>query len=450
LASSEGHDEIVMFLLAQRNIEINIQNSEGNSALHIAVHKIHIDVVRTLLSRRDVIRLNLRNNSNETPLHLVCEREYNHSRNLSTNRKREDNKAIATLLVNQQGIELNPKDKDGITPFLRASVAHDEDVLEVLLHQTEVDLHATDNNGNSAVHLVCGAWNKESIVSYFRCLELLAGYVGVGFDTVTNAGKTPLDLLSMHFNHGALKLFGNLAFETSDARWLIKTIDLLLQKNKSNEKANKLHLSHTLLDMIAPLEDDLMQAHIYTAPLDSNTKYLKRERNLSIIEELFPHIFEGIKLFPDDIRRPLLKNRILLHYWLGVTKKRGLSALSISHKPQRFCGNVTEEDFQWFIAHVDDRNLKTQAKANLKELQKKNKQRLLSDSPKDSGERTSSSASNLGTSKISTIETPDRPQARETSKDIIDESKRIRSEEQPISAAENLQTLHSIVTTDPQ
>ena len=74
---ADGPSEIVKFLLNDQCCDIFIQNSDGNSPLHIACQKGNLEVVKVILNKNtgtseSACNLDVPNNQGETPLHCAC------------------------------------------------------------------------------------------------------------------------------------------------------------------------------------------------------------------------------------------------------------------------------------------------------------------------------------------------------------------------------------------
>ena len=86
----------------------------GETPLHSAIGEKHLDVAQLLVSRRE---WNVRNLSGRTPLHFLA--------NFA------DDEKLAKSMI-KQGAEINPRDKDGATPYGFAIKVGHERVGELL------------------------------------------------------------------------------------------------------------------------------------------------------------------------------------------------------------------------------------------------------------------------------------------------------------------------------
>lgn len=71
-ASSEGHVEIVKSLLLYKNTDVNLANNQGWSPLHGTVKNGHEDVIDLLLTNGRDININCEDIQGNTPLHIAA------------------------------------------------------------------------------------------------------------------------------------------------------------------------------------------------------------------------------------------------------------------------------------------------------------------------------------------------------------------------------------------
>ncbi|GAB1200473.1 hypothetical protein APSETT444_009846 [Aspergillus pseudonomiae] len=70
---SHGTERVVSLLLLQRGVNVNVQDSRGQTPLHIAAQCGHLGVVRLLLATEH-IDVNARDHHGSTPLHVASEK----------------------------------------------------------------------------------------------------------------------------------------------------------------------------------------------------------------------------------------------------------------------------------------------------------------------------------------------------------------------------------------
>lgn len=120
IAAKQGHDPIVSLLIQDSCVDINAQNSLGNSALHLASCGNHSKVVRLLVEKHakakdNRVDPNASNRFNSTPLSLACERGF---------------EAVVNALVDCD--DLDPSVNDNLAVRMAAQRNHDAIVLTIL------------------------------------------------------------------------------------------------------------------------------------------------------------------------------------------------------------------------------------------------------------------------------------------------------------------------------
>jgi|GEM_PF-5280178 len=120
-AAAFGDQKIVKALLGFCPDIINIQNKEGITALHIAAFNNHSEVVKTLISSKD-IEPNLVSNDGNTALQFAINK---------TNR----NMATLNILLESSKVAINVIDKFGNTLLHSAMIFHDIEMFKSLINE---------------------------------------------------------------------------------------------------------------------------------------------------------------------------------------------------------------------------------------------------------------------------------------------------------------------------
>lgn len=128
-AKNHDNEKIAEQLL----IEIE-KNSQGlNKLLQMAV-VIGSDITVEKLLLNEKIDVNTQNDNQQTPLHLVI---------------KEDKTALFYKLINSEGIEVNAQNKDGQTPLHLAILHGDFEYIKLLMDHPKVNIDLEDKFGNT-------------------------------------------------------------------------------------------------------------------------------------------------------------------------------------------------------------------------------------------------------------------------------------------------------------
>jgi ankyrin repeat protein len=173
----QERDRLINTLLDHPATNVNLQNCEGTSPLHLAVssYEEHEALVKEMLRR--TASISLRNSSDETPLHLACLKGYSSS--------------VSLLLA--EGADPSLTDKDGRTALHCAARSGDKETVTQILCASgahAVDLcKTTDHGGQTPLHHAC-----DYILGKRRDPETVRILVDAGADpdATDEDGDTPL------------------------------------------------------------------------------------------------------------------------------------------------------------------------------------------------------------------------------------------------------------------
>ena len=229
---SENIKEVGL-LLEMNNTDVNIQNNDGNTPLHLALGNLKI--VRLLLEMNN-IDVNIQNNDGNTPLllanseNIILELLKKNNTNIEIeNKKGEtiiyktvflgqvnifkililkndiekfiktyngnsllhlailyDHFEIVKLLLEIDEIDVNIQNKDGNTPLHMAILYDHFEIVELLLEIDEIDVNIQNKDGNTPLH-ICSVYNRINIVSLLLNEK-------INSNIQNNQGKTPLQL----------------------------------------------------------------------------------------------------------------------------------------------------------------------------------------------------------------------------------------------------------------
>jgi serine/threonine-protein phosphatase 6 regulatory ankyrin repeat subunit B len=173
LATNSGHAEVVKLFLEQTTFKLIFNgedNNIGNTLIHHATKNGDVEVVKVLLQQTTfTLNLNEENADGDTPLHLACGEGHD--------------KVVQFLLENVRGLNINAKNDDENTPLHLAIDNGNVEVVKVLLGFVAIELNFNrENDGNKALQLA----SKEGHVSKLH------------FNEKNGDQDTPLHLASRH------------------------------------------------------------------------------------------------------------------------------------------------------------------------------------------------------------------------------------------------------------
>ncbi|KAH6902832.1 ankyrin repeat-containing domain protein [Coprinopsis sp. MPI-PUGE-AT-0042] len=138
-ASFNGHEHVVRQLLDHETnqTDANLQDEEGDTALHHALSAGHTSIAITLLQCSD-IDANARNKSARTALMLASHRGY---------------EPVVQLLLGNQATDLNLQDENGGSALMNAAMGGHTSIVELLLNHPDVKADLCNNEGQTALQL---------------------------------------------------------------------------------------------------------------------------------------------------------------------------------------------------------------------------------------------------------------------------------------------------------
>ena len=171
VVSSLGLETMVRYSLEKKSPKPNMQNEDGETALHLACEQGHLDVVK-LLIKKDTGALNIPDNRGYTPLHSGVA---------------SGNADFVKVFINANGVELNLKDGYGYTPLHLAAAFERLEAVKVLIKTNRVVLNPKDNSGRTPLLIAARNWHTEVV-------RLLVEKQGVELNLQDQNGRTPLHI----------------------------------------------------------------------------------------------------------------------------------------------------------------------------------------------------------------------------------------------------------------
>lgn len=230
--------EILLTSEKCRNININIRNKTGETALMLATFCPNVDktIFELLLTPRNVkkeIDINIQNNNGRTALMLAI------INNLDIN-------IIETLLSRRKGInnvDINLKDRYGDTALMIAIKKElNINIIKTLLSggEDDIDINLKNNDGNDALMLTIKYYNKDSEQLFKLLIEK-----GANINTQDNSGDTIL-MIIVRRNYETfkpiIKLIFNSYFLNKDDKY---KLDLNLKNRDGNTALIVAILNHS-------------------------------------------------------------------------------------------------------------------------------------------------------------------------------------------------------------
>ena len=150
IACKNGHAEAVKLLLAQDGIEINKENSDGETPLFMACFYGHAEAVKLLLAHPG-IDINIASSKGTTPLVMACQKGHVEA---------------VKLLLAHPGIEINKASPDGFTPLhiaCRSLATLENKMLFDVLLNNKADPALKNSEGKTALDIAFSHQNNAAI-----------------------------------------------------------------------------------------------------------------------------------------------------------------------------------------------------------------------------------------------------------------------------------------------
>ena len=195
-----GHEEIALYLLKQ-GAKWDVQDSDGNAAIHAAARLNQTNLLKALLDRGADV--NLKGQYGETPLFGSDESKETadiliaHGANVSLRdvngltplllAARGTNGAVQSLV--QHGAEVNARNSDGGSALHEAAHSSDAPTVSFLLDH-KADVNAQDNHGDTPLHFAA-ANATDSVQDTKAKIDLLVKG-GANVNAKDSDGNTPL------------------------------------------------------------------------------------------------------------------------------------------------------------------------------------------------------------------------------------------------------------------
>lgn len=187
-AAQGGYTRVVSLLLSRNNIDVNKHNKDGDTALFCALKQGYSDVIRFLLSRNDI---DANNHNKHGYKALICALKAGHSdvihHLLERDRIKDNFHTIHTTSANNYRL------------LLGAAQAKSTDIVELLLQQTDIDVNAQDQYGDT---ILMWAANKRKT----NLVRFLLGVKDIDLNLQNTNGDTALIRASANGDAEAVRI----------------------------------------------------------------------------------------------------------------------------------------------------------------------------------------------------------------------------------------------------
>ena len=226
IASMNGHDKVINYLLKKENIKINNEDHKNFPLLHLAVIAGHLESVNELLSHTNV-DINLKDGENFTALHhAVSSKHFNIFEALIATPSIDFNIAAATgltvlhlaaiegklnfveALLNLPNANSLLKTDSGLTILHLAAVNNHTSIVQLILKRVPSLSNERNNDGSTALHLAVAQQNLEVVK-----VLLLEGKADI--NAVTNDGMTALHVAASTYQNEVVAMLMLLGAKTN-------------------------------------------------------------------------------------------------------------------------------------------------------------------------------------------------------------------------------------------
>ncbi|KAL1420832.1 hypothetical protein MTO96_023687 [Rhipicephalus appendiculatus] len=171
-----GNEPGVMRLLVTARADLNAVNDKNRTPLHVAASKEHADCVRTLLSYSRRINVNIQDADGDTALHDAIT---------------VDSTEIASLLIDFRAMDLSLKNKRGFNSLHHACLKGNHEIAERILSKRPNLLNVAKNDGYTALHLA-------AVNGHIRVAKTLLAKRQCDMNAQASKGETPLMVAAIY------------------------------------------------------------------------------------------------------------------------------------------------------------------------------------------------------------------------------------------------------------
>lgn len=217
-------EQIFSRVLAPKfRVNLNLKNCDGNTLLHVAASCSSEKIFFMLLKAGAVV--NIKNNQNATPLHLVIK-----------SKKSPDLAAalVKKILKPKYAADFNAKDVHGNTPLHLATMAMNKDIIKSLL-KAGANVNLRNDHDDAPIHYLVNNTEHQELAADLLNEILLPRY-GTDVNVKNKDGNTPLHLAAVRLNKHIFKHLLEHGADVNLRNKYDETPLLLLAENKRDRE----------------------------------------------------------------------------------------------------------------------------------------------------------------------------------------------------------------------
>ncbi|XP_071094922.1 putative ankyrin repeat protein RF_0381 [Haliotis cracherodii] len=214
IAAVKGHREMFE-LLVEKGSDLSLLDDDDNNILHLACREGNVEVVKYIHSQ-NIIDIESRGAFEETPLMFAAEfgkgEVFSYLMEIGANISKVDrgsenilhlsckggNVEIVDYVLKQNVIDLNSREKEGMTPLLLSAYLGESDAFDLLIGRG-ADISSVNDFGDNILHFSCRGGNVD-IVKYVLKQNV------VDIESRDNEGMTPVLLAAFWGKRDAFDL----------------------------------------------------------------------------------------------------------------------------------------------------------------------------------------------------------------------------------------------------
>lgn len=178
LAVNSSLKHYLQTLFEHNNLEVNAENTSGDTALHIASEGNNASAIELLLNHQH-IQCNAKNNEGDSPLHIAC---------------REGHSEAFNLLFAHNDVDVNCVNKYGETPLHIACRANKAKIVKRLLQRDDVLVNVQNSEGSTPLHVAVAQGASKIILILIKL-----NYPRINLNLKNLYGNTPLHFAAHYY-----------------------------------------------------------------------------------------------------------------------------------------------------------------------------------------------------------------------------------------------------------